>query len=114
MEEALEDLRHEEALQKSTHTELLTEIQQLSCDNHMWYCFINIMSLITHRQSKSFFIFFYSRTNISTIEDRFNRLRKEMDIMRDERTRLTVALEFSKEEKNHLDKQNKELKEKAG
>lgn len=34
--------------------------------------------------------------------------------MRDERTRLTVALEFSKEEKNHLDKQNKELKEKAG
>lgn len=37
MEETLEDLRHEEALQKSTHTELLSEIQQLSCDNHMWY-----------------------------------------------------------------------------
>ena len=37
MEETLEDLRHEEALQKSTHTELLTEIQQLSCDNQMWY-----------------------------------------------------------------------------
>ncbi len=42
MEETLEDLRHEEALQKSTHTELLTEIQQLSCDNQMWYVLFEI------------------------------------------------------------------------
>jgi hypothetical protein len=39
MEESLEELKKEEAHQKSTHTELLTEIQQLSCDNQMWYDF---------------------------------------------------------------------------
>ncbi|XP_046437712.1 paramyosin-like isoform X1 [Daphnia pulex] len=90
MEESLEELKKEEAHQKSTHTELLTEIQQLSCDNQM------------------------CRTNISTFEERFNRLRREMDQMREERTRLTVALDFSKDERNQLIKQLKELEDKTG
>lgn len=34
--------------------------------------------------------------------------------MRDERTRLTVALDFSKDERNLLIKQLKELEDKAG
>lgn len=56
----------------------------------------------------------YSRTNIATFEERLNRLRKEMDQMREERTRLTVALDFSKDERNLLIKQLKELEDKAG
>jgi hypothetical protein len=86
MEESLEELKKEEAHQRSTHTELLTEIQQLSCDNQMWYdfdFFMFLFSLIL----KSECIFFSSRTNITTFEERFNRLRKEMDQMREERTR---------------------------
>lgn len=55
-----------------------------------------------------------SRSNVTTFEERFNRLRKEMDQMREERTRLTLALDFSKDERNQLVKQLKELEEKAG
>lgn len=51
---------------------------------------------------------------MNAFEERFNRLRNEMDQMREERTRLTVALDFSKEERNHLIKQLKELEDKAG
>lgn len=36
MEETLDDLRQEEAIQRSSHTELLAEIQQLTCDNQLW------------------------------------------------------------------------------
>lgn len=36
MEETLNELRQEEALQRSSHTELLHEFQQLSCDNQLW------------------------------------------------------------------------------
>lgn len=56
----------------------------------------------------------FSRSNISAFEERFNRLRKEMDQMREERTRLTVALDFSKDERNLLIKQLKEFEDKAG
>lgn len=37
-----------------------------------------------------------------------------MDQVREERTRLSVALDFSKDERNHLAKQLKEMEEKTG
>lgn len=55
-----------------------------------------------------------SRSNIATFEERFHRLRKEMDQIREERTRLSVSLDFSKDERNHLTKQLKEMEEKLG
>lgn len=113
MEESLEELKKEEAHQKSTHTELLTEIQQLSCDNQMWYDLIFLVFVLFSFVLKSESIS-SSRTNISTFEERFNRLRREMDQMREERTRLTVALDFSKDERNQLIKQLKELEDKTG
>ena len=109
MEESLEELKKEEAHQRSTHTELLTEIQQLSCDNQMWYDFLFSNVFVGYKKHISF-----SRTNITTFEERFNRLRKEMDQMREERTRLAVALDFSKDERNQLIKQLKELEDKTG
>lgn len=36
MEETLNELQHEEALQRTTHAELLNELQQLTCDNQLW------------------------------------------------------------------------------
>ena len=55
-----------------------------------------------------------SRSNIATFEERLHRLRKEMDQVREERTRLSVALDFSKDERNHLTKQLKEIEGKLG
>ena len=36
MEETLEELRQEESLQRSSHSELVTDYQQLTCDNQFW------------------------------------------------------------------------------
>lgn len=89
MEETLEELRQEESLQRSSHSELVTDYQQLTCDNQ------------------------FCRTSMATFEERLHRLRKEMEIMREEKTRLNVALDFSKDERNLVNKQLKEAQDKS-
>jgi len=54
-----------------------------------------------------------SRASLSTFEEKLHRLRKEMEIMREEKTRLNVALDFSKDERNLVNKQLKEAQDKS-
>ena len=55
-----------------------------------------------------------SRSNVSAFEDKMNRLEKDIFQMREERNRLSVALDFSKEEKSQMNEQLKELSDKMG
>ena len=50
---------------------------------------------------------------MATFEERLLRLRKEMDQIREEKTRLNVALDFSKDERNLVNKQLKEAQDKT-
>ena len=56
---------------------------------------------------------FSSRTSFVGFEERLNRLRRDMDQIREEKTRLNVALDFSKDERNLLNKQLKEAQDKT-
>lgn len=55
----------------------------------------------------------FSRTSMTALEERLHRLRKEMETVREEKTRLNVALDFSKDERNLVDKQLKEAQDKT-